>query len=128
MSGDSCVSQLLSVTHETYKDPQIDIRGVFWDISKDFDKVWHDGLIFKCQTYDIDGKLLKSLKSFLNDRQQQVLSNGQKSSYKNILAGVPHESVSGPFLFLIYLNDLRDGWASLCIIFGDYITFFQGNY
>ena len=119
MSGDSCVSQLLSVTHKTYKDPQIDIRGVFWDISKDFDKVWHDGLIFKFQTYDIDGKLLKSLKSFLNDRQQQVLSNGQKSSYKNILAGVPLESVSGPFLFLIYINDLLDGWALLCIIFGD---------
>ena len=72
MPGDSCVSQLLSITHEIYKsfdcNPPVDIRGVFLDISKAFGKVWHDCLIFKLQSYDIDGKLLKLLKVYLKDR------------------------------------------------------------
>ena len=71
MPGDSCVAQLLSITHEIYNsfdyNQSVDIRGVFLDISKAFDKVWHDGLIFKLQMYGIDGKLLKLLKSYLKD-------------------------------------------------------------
>ena len=46
--GDSCVHQLLSITHEIYKvfdaNPSLDVRGVFQDLSKGFDRVWHDGL------------------------------------------------------------------------------------
>ena len=65
MPGDSCVAQLLSITHEIYNsfdyNPSVDIRGVFLDISKAVDEVWHDDLIFKLQTYGIDGKLLKLL-------------------------------------------------------------------
>ena len=79
MLGYSCVSQLLSITQEIYKrfyhNPTVDVRGVFLDISKAFDKVCHDGLIFKLQTYGIDSKLLKLLKSYLKDRQQWVLLN-----------------------------------------------------
>ena len=47
--GDSCVNQLVSITHEIYKsfDESHEVRGVFLDISKAFDKVWHDGIIFK---------------------------------------------------------------------------------
>ena len=47
--GDSCINQLLSITHNIYKsfDDSYKVRGVFLDISKAFDKVWHDGLIFK---------------------------------------------------------------------------------
>ena len=56
-------SQLLSITHKIYKsfycNPPVDITGVFLDITKAFDKVWHDGLIFNLQEYGIDGKLLK---------------------------------------------------------------------
>ena len=39
--GDSCINQLLSITHEIYKsfDDSLDVRGVFVDISKTFDKV-----------------------------------------------------------------------------------------
>ena len=61
--GDSCVAQLLSITHEIYKsfdcNPPADTRGIFLEISKAFDKVWHEGLIFKVKTYQINGDLLK---------------------------------------------------------------------
>ena len=46
--GDSCINQLLSITHDFYKsfDRTYEVRGVFLDISKAFDEVWHDGIIF----------------------------------------------------------------------------------
>ena len=73
MPGDSCAAQVLSNTHEIYYsfdyNPAVDIRGVFLDISKAFDKAWNDGLIFKFQTCGIDDKLSKLLKSYLKDRQ-----------------------------------------------------------
>ena len=49
--------------HEIYQSfdchPPTDVRGTFLDISKAFDKVWHEGLIFKLKTDGKDGKLLK---------------------------------------------------------------------
>ena len=47
--GDSCINQLLSITHEIYQsfDEGFGVCSVFLDISKAFDKVWHDGIIFK---------------------------------------------------------------------------------
>ena len=51
LPGDSCISQLLSIVHEINFsfdcDPTIDVSGVFLDISKAFDKVWHEGILFK---------------------------------------------------------------------------------
>ena len=48
-SGDPCINQLLSITHEIYSsfDEGLEVRSVFLDISKAFDKVRHDGIIFK---------------------------------------------------------------------------------
>ena len=49
--GDSCINQLLSITHELYSsfDEGLEVRSVFLDIldAKAFDKVWHDGIILK---------------------------------------------------------------------------------
>ena len=47
--GDSCIDQLLSVTHKIYKsfDDGWEIRGIFLDMSKALDKVWHQGVLFK---------------------------------------------------------------------------------
>ena len=45
--GDSCINQLLSITHDIYKslDHGFEVEGMFLDISKAIDKVWHAGLI-----------------------------------------------------------------------------------
>ena len=47
--GNSCINQLISITHEIYFsfDKRFELRGVFLYISKAFDKVWHEGLIYK---------------------------------------------------------------------------------
>ena len=57
--GDSCISQLLAITHEIYKGfdgtNSLETRGVFLDISKAFNKVWHEGLLFKLNCYGVEG-------------------------------------------------------------------------
>ena len=126
---DSCISQLLCITHEIYKNFDcnltLDTRATFLDISKAFDKVWHEGLIFKLQSYGIEGNLLLLLKNYLKDRKQRVVLNGQSSLWENILAGVPQGSVLGPLLFLIYINDLPKGITSVCKIFADDTSIFS---
>ena len=95
--GDSCVAQLLSITHEIYQSfdcsPTRDIKGVFLNISKAFDKVWHEGLLFRLQSFGIEGNLLRLLKNYLTTHQQRVVLNGQTSSRLNITAGDPQGSV-----------------------------------
>ena len=95
------------------------MRGVFLDISKAFDKVWHDGLIFKLKSYGVEGEPLLLLKNYLHNREQRVVLNGQTSEWKRIYSGVPQGSVLGLLLFLIYINDLSDGITSMCKIFAD---------
>ena len=60
----------------------------FLDISKAFDKVWHKGFLFKLETIGMSGNLLKLFQSFLSDRQQRVVLNGQHSNWAPVLAGV----------------------------------------
>ena len=85
---------------------QNDIKGIFLDISKELDKVWDKVLIFQLKPYGIDGSLLKSMENYLRGRQLRVVLNGQTSTWKNILVGVPQGSVLGLLLFLIYIDDL----------------------
>ena len=65
--GDSCVAQLLSITNEIHQSfdcsPTRDITGFYLNISKAFNKVWHDGLLFKFRSYGIEGSLLRLLKN-----------------------------------------------------------------
>ena len=82
-------------------DGGFDVRSVFLDILKAFDKIWHDDLIFKQKQNDISGNHLNLLSNFLRNRQQRVVLNGQTSSWADINAGVFQGSILGPHLFLI---------------------------
>ena len=79
--GDSCVNELIAITHEIYKsfDDLLEVRGVFVDILKVFDKVWYEGLLLKSLN-GISGNHLKPLRDFLYCRKQRVVLNGQNSS------------------------------------------------
>ena len=80
MPGDSCIFQLLSIVDKINSsldyNPTIDARGLFLDISKAFDKVWHEGIHFKLGSYGIGGELLNLFKDYLHERQQRVVLNG----------------------------------------------------
>ena len=73
--GDSCINQLISITHDILNslDEGLEVRGVFLDISKAFDKVWHEGLIYKLQQNGISGELLNILIDFLSNRKQRLV-------------------------------------------------------
>ena len=122
--GNTCINQFLAITHKIYKsfDACLDIRAMFLDISKAFDKVWHQGLLYKLKQNGISGNLLETLADFLNDRKQRVVLNGQNSSWANIEAGVPQGSILGPLLFLIYINDLPDNLSTNVKLFLDYTS------
>ena len=66
--GNSCINQLLSITHERYRslDESLEARSVLINISKAFDKVWHDDIIFKLTQNGISGNLLNLLHDLLN--------------------------------------------------------------
>ena len=100
-------------------DNGLETRAVFLDISKTFDKVWHKGLLFKLKLNGISGNLLKVITDFLYQRKKRVGLNGQHSSWTNVQAGVPQESILGPLFFLIYINDLSDDLNSNPKLFAD---------
>ena len=95
------------------------MRSVFQDISKTFDKVLHEGLIFKPKQNGVTGNVIKFLESYLSNRRQRLLLNGSSSEYFPIDSGVPQGSVLGPLLFLIYTNDLEKGIKSKIKFFAD---------
>ena len=125
--GDSCTNQLLSISHEIYSslDKNLETRAVFLDISKAFDRVWHEGLIHKLKLIGIQGNLLNVLTTFLNSRKQRVVLNGQCSDWQNVFAGVPQGSILGPLFFLIYINDLPDGLITNAKLFADDTALFS---
>ena len=97
---------------------------MFLDISKAFDKVWHEGLLYQLKSLGISGELYNLLENYLSDRFQRIILNRQFSSWKPILAGVPQDSILDPLHFLIYNNDLPNELKSNAKLFADDTSLF----
>ena len=125
--SDSCVNQLLSITHEIYQssDYNLEVRTVFLDIAKAFDKAWRKGLIYKLKQNGLSGNILNTIIDFLSFRKQRVVLNGQVSQWTIIEAGVPQGSILGPLLFFIYINDLSDDLSTNAKLFADDTSLFS---
>ena len=128
--GDSCINQLLSFTHEIYSflDEDIEVRNVFLDVSKAFDMVWYNGIIFKLTQNRISVNLLNLFRKFLNEGKQRVVFNLYFFTWKNVNTGEPQGSIFGPLLFLIYISDLTEGLPFNVKLFADDTSLFSVIY
>ena len=70
--GDFCVHQLISIVHKIcnafHANPSLEVRDIFLDICKGFDRVWHKGLLHKRKCMGISGNFFKLGESFLSNR------------------------------------------------------------
>ena len=82
-------------------------------------------VLFKLKRLGLSGKYYRLIKSFLRNRHQRVVLNGQSSKWSSIKAGVPQESILGPLLFLAYINDLPNGLLSNSKLFADDTSIFS---
>jgi len=111
------------------------VGGLFCDLQKTFDCVNYDILLSKMKFYGIIRVANRLMESYLRNRYQRVNINGHNNSndglskWKEVHHGVPHSSILGTLLILIYINDLSKSVSdkSSPILFADDTTFIIAN-
>ena len=101
--------------------------AVFFDIAGAFDKVWHQGLIYKLFMIKVPYYLIKIIANFLGGRTFVVKIEGKVSSVRSIICGVPQGGVLSPTLFSVYINDVPSprGQDEKMMLFADDILYIQ---
>ena len=91
----------MNIYNTFYKalDEGKEVKFVFCDGSKAFDRVWHKGLLYKLKSSGIIGTLMQWFTHYLKDRKQRVVIPGASSDLYLIKAGVPQGSILGHLLF-----------------------------
>ena len=105
---DSCISQLLSITHEIFQsfDATLPskVRSVFLDISKAFDKVWQEGLLYKLNSIGISSKFYRLVESYLsNSRSSRPEVLCKKGVLRNFAKFKKRDSGRVPIYIYIYI-------------------------
>ena len=117
----SCESQLLSPIEDVAKnlddEAEIDLQICYF--SEAFDKVPHQRLLSKLHHYEIQGKTLAWINSWLTERSQRVVVDGEASSLVKVTCGVPQGTVLGPLMFLLFINDIHENLDSNLGLFAD---------
>ena len=102
---------------------------IIMDFAKAFDKVSHRRLLYKLNFYVIRGSTHKWISSWLSERSQNVMLDGQASDPVPVLSSVPQGSVLGPVLFLIVIiNDLPENIRSSVRLFTDNCALYRNIY
>ena len=121
------MNQLLYICNKISNalDNNKELRIVFLDIRKAFDRVWSKGLLFKLKSVGISSKLLDWFSNYLSDRYQRVCIRNVISSWKKINAGVPEGSIFGPLFFIIFIDDIINDTNSFIRRLADDTCFFE---
>ena len=122
----SCETQLVQFYHDMVSNldgaqdrGQKQTGVIIMDFAKASNKVPHRRLFYKLGYYGIRGSTHKWISSWLSERSQKVVLDGQASDPVPVLSGVPQGSVLGPVLLLIFINDLPDNIRSSVRLFAD---------
>ena len=117
----SCTTQLIAfiedVSHALDHQKQVDI--ILLDFSKAFDTVPHQRLLSKLKHYGITNEIYNWIKTWLTQRIQRVVLDGEVSDQASVLSGVPQGTVLGPLMFLLYINDISKHINSPLRLFAD---------
>ena len=82
------------------------VAVVFFDIHKPFDSVPHHLLINSLMNFGVSGPLLTWFKSYLSNRKQRVVLDGESSVLLPVTSGILQGSILDPLLFMIYMNSI----------------------
>jgi hypothetical protein len=117
----TCESQLILTIQDLAAglNSKSQIDAILLDFSKAFDNVPHERLAAKLHHYGVRGNTLSWIKSFLANRDKQVILDGAKSNSALVSSGVPQGTVLGPLLFLVCINDLLSNVNATGRLFAD---------
>ena len=121
ISGRSCSTNLLAVldawTEAIEEGKSIDT--IYLDFAKAFDTVPHERLLRKLDGLGVQGKILGWIRSFLSNRTQKVIVDGEESGWRDVISGIPQGSGLCPMLFICFINDLPKDVKTNVFIFAD---------
>lgn len=98
------VHRITDIIEEALENKMI-CSSIFLDVSQAFDKVWHEGLLYKLKTL-FPREYTTILESYLTDRYFRVKQEDAYSVLKAIKAGVPQGSILGPTMYILFTNDM----------------------
>ena len=76
-------------------------------------------MLSKLSTYGFTDSMINWVKHFITGRTQRVRIDGELSEAIEVISGIPQGTVLGPFLILVYVNDMPDLVRSMLYLFAD---------